>query len=320
MPPTVAAIVINYNGREVVKACIDSLLAQSRLPDEVFLIDNASEDDTPERVRAWFPSVHVIRNERNLGFPAACNVGIRRSRSDLVAILNNDIVVEPTWLENLLNHTSEPWSFWASRVVRTDRPEIIDSAGDGMAVIGAAFKIGHGRTFLHYQQNREVFGPSAAAALYRRELLEETEGFDEDFFLIYEDADLNLRARLLGHRCLYVADAVVRHRINLSIRRFSKNYVYYGHRNSELVFWKNFPTRLLLQYLPERLFFNALCLAYFAGHGRAGTFLRAKRDAFRQRDMIRSKRRQVLSAARISPAELRHGLTRNWLRHRWKGW
>lgn len=320
MPPTVAAIIINYQGREVVKACVDSLLAQSRLPDEVWVIDNASEDDIPERIKAWFPSVHVVRNERNLGFAGACNVGIRRCRSDLVAILNNDLILERNWLERLLAKVEEPWGFWASRIVRARQPEVIDSAGDGMAVIGAAFKIGSGRPVEQYLEDREVFGPCGAAALYRRELLEETGGFDEDFFLIYEDSDLNVRARLLGYRCLYVADAVVRHRVNESIGRFTKPYVYYGHRNSEFVFWKNFPTSLLLCYLPERQLFNLLCLAFFARKGRAGTFIRAKRDAFRMRRTVLEKRRRILSSARISAADLRRQLTRNWLAHRWKGW
>ena len=120
----------------------------------------------------------------------------------MIAILNNDVVLDPDWLKTLLNHDSQEWSLWASRIEFAAPPGVIDSAGDGMAVVGSAFKIGHGDPVDLHLETREVFGPCAAAALYRRSLLEAVGGFDPDFFLVYEDADLNFRARLMGFRCL----------------------------------------------------------------------------------------------------------------------
>ncbi len=195
---------------------------------------------------------------------------------------------------------------------------MIDSAGDAMAVVGAAYKIGHGRDAGQYLERREVFGPCGAAALYRRDLLEEVGGFDSDFFLVYEDSDLNMRARLLGHRCLYVPGALVHHRVNQSIGQYSDTYVYYGHRNSEFLFWKNMPGSMLFRYLPERLFFNVLSLAYFTAKGRGGSFIRAKWDFVRRIGEIRAKRRAIQSSRKVSPRELRAMMDRNWLRHRIK--
>lgn len=312
----VSFIVVNYNGTRWIDACLASLLGQTRVPDEIVVVDNDSRDDSPDRILSCWPQVRLLRLERNIGFAAGCNRGIEASRGDLVAILNNDIELDSRWLESMLLHCTEPWGFWASRIVYADDPRRIDSAGDGMAVIGAGHKTGHGELAEKHEEEREVFGPCAAAALYRRQLLEETGGFDEDFFLIYEDGDLNMRARLRGHRCLYVPEARVVHHVNASIGSLSSIYVFYGHRNSEYLFWKNMPTPLLLLYLPERLAFDLLSLIYFALRGRGLDFLRAKVDFLRRFRRILGKRKGVQAARVISIGEFRHSLTRNWFRGR----
>ena len=235
-----------------------------------------------------------------------------------MAILNNDVVLDRTWLESLMRQVSSPWSFWASRIVFKSAPQCVDSAGDGMAVIGTAYKIGHGELTELHSVGQEVFGPCAAAALYRRSMLQDLGGFDDDFFLVYEDADLNMRARLQGYRCLYVPEAVVQHQVNASIGTFSHNYVYYGHRNSEYLFWKNMPASLLVLYLPERILFNLLAFIYFAAKGRGSSFIKAKADFLAQSSEIRRKRSKIQKRRKVNRRQLRSMLSRNWLRYRSK--
>jgi len=316
VPATISAIIVNYNGKPFVKECLESLLEQSRKPDEVIVIDNASSDGSLQLLQDSFSGVAIIALDRNIGFPAACNRGIKQSSSDLIAILNNDIILDRNWLKSLLNQVNPTWSFWASRIVFAGEPSLIDSAGDGMAVVGAAYKIGHGDLAEHHLDRKEVFGPCGAAALYRRSMLEAVNGFDEDFFLIYEDADLNMRARLKGFRCLYVPDAVVHHMVNKSIGTFSHSYVYYGHRNSECLFWKNMPTSLLWRYIPERLMFNLLSFFYFSLKGRGISFLKAKLDFLRQYPETHRKRKMIQAERTLSTADLRLLLDRNWFRYR----
>lgn len=309
---------MNFNGRGLIESCLTSLLDQRTRPDEIVVVDNASSDGSPEDVEREFPSVRLLRPGRNLGYAGGCNFGIRNTRSELVAVLNNDILLDREWLSSLLARASAPWSFWASRILFFDRRDLVDSAGDGMAVVGAGYKTGHGQPASRYDRSAEVFGPCGAAALYRRELLENVGGFDEDFFLVYEDADLSMRARLMGHRCLYVPEALVWHHVNQSIGTLSETYVYYGHRNSELLFWQNMPASLLARYAPERMAFDLLSLAYFTFRGKGGAFLRAKFDVLRQVNQIRSKRSKIQSTRTISTKALRSQLDRNWLRFRRK--
>jgi GT2 family glycosyltransferase len=281
-------------------------------------VDNASTDGSLKQIQVSFPGIKSVALETNAGFPAACNRAIQEASSDLIAILNNDVILERQWLQSLLAEVAPPWSSWASRIVFAAEPERIDSAGDGMAVVGAAYKIGHGDRAALHDTSREVFGPCAAAALYRRSMLEALSGFDEDFFLIYEDADLNMRARLRGYRCHYVPDAMVHHMVNTSIRTFSHTYVYYGHRNSEYLFWKNMPTSLLMRYLPERILFNLLSFFYFLLKGRGGSFLKAKLDSVLAHADIRNKRKVIQQERTLTTRELRVLLDRNWLRYRRK--
>ena len=312
-------MVVNYNGEQFLQSCVASILAQSSPPGEVIVVDNSSADRSLDILRSIGDArLKVLPLADNVGYAAGCNAGIQECRGDLIAVLNNDVVLDPDWLKILLDHDSQPWAFWASRVEFASPSGVIDSAGDGMAVVGSAFKIGHGDPVARHLQTREVFGPCAAAALYRRSLLEAVGGFDPDFFLVYEDADLNFRARLMGFRCLYVADARVVHRVNTSIGTFSDSYVFHGHRNSEFVFWKNMPTRLLLCYLPERTLFNLLSLLFFVGKGRGTAFLRAKLDALRARGTIIGKRKKIQGGRTVSTREVRRHLERNWLKYRRK--
>jgi len=284
----------------------------------VIVVDNASTDASLKLLRDSFPDIKIVVSDQNIGFPAACNRGVQAATSELVAILNNDVILENHWLESLLAQVKPAWSFWASRIVFAAEPTRVDSAGDGMAVIGSAYKIGHGDLAENHTTQREVFGPCAAAALYRRSMLDTLGGFDEDFFLVYEDADLNMRARLLGFRCLYVPDATVHHMVNRSIGTFSHTYVYYGHRNSEILFWKNMPTRLIWRYFPERMLFNLISFSYFLIKGRGLSFLKAKLDFLRIYSETLRKRREIQDQRTTNDGELRSLLDRNWLRYRRK--
>jgi hypothetical protein len=115
-----------------------------------------------------------------------------------------------------------------------------------------------------------------------------------------------------------VPEAVVSHMVNRSIKTFSHNYVYYGHRNSEFVFWQNMPASLLVRYAAQRALFNVLCLLFFTYKGRGLSFLQAKIDFVRQISTVRKKRQLVQRSLRVDPAEFRKTLDPNWFRYRRK--
>jgi GT2 family glycosyltransferase len=211
----VTVVVPNWNGAGHLTTCLASLRAQTFPDFHVVVVDNGSTDDSVPLVQTAYPWVHVIELSENLGFAAAANHGIRRTASEYVALLNNDTRAHEEWLECIvaaLDQTPQA-DFAASKMLLMEPPHRIDSAGHIYSLWRCAgVDIGRSEPNKNRADRAWVFGACAGAALYRRSLFDDIGLFDEDFFLIYEDVDLNMRAQLAGHQCLYVPDALVYHK------------------------------------------------------------------------------------------------------------
>ena len=146
MSPDVSVIVVTWNGRHYLEACLSAVEAQQDVTFETIIVDNGSEDGTADFVRERFPSVRVSRWRRNLGFAGGNNAGAATARGRYVAFLNNDTVAEPGWLSALRAGVDEGAGFalTTSRIVYMHDPSTIDSAGDGVLRWGGAFKRHHG--------------------------------------------------------------------------------------------------------------------------------------------------------------------------------
>lgn len=252
----VSVVIPNYNGDTWLAGCFGGLARQEFKSFETILVDNGSTDGSPDRVSGLEPKARVIRLERNLGFAAAVNVGIAASRSEYVALLNTDTVARPSWLAALvrtLDASGSDVAAAAPKMLRMDRPDTIDDAGDALSWTGAARKMGHGRPAAEFVSRREIFAPSAGASLYRRAFLETIGGFDDRFFAYLEDIDLGLRGRLCGYRYLFEPAAEILHKGQGSgLPRPA--YVKLITRNRLLLFAKNLPMSLLLRHLGELLY------------------------------------------------------------------
>jgi len=292
--PRVSVVVVNWDARSLLRKCLVSLTAQRVSRPEIIVVDNGSSDGSAGVVLTDFPDVHLIRLQSNLGFARAANIGIRAAKGEYVVLLNNDTEPEPGWLAELVRALdgNPDIGFCASKMVLYDNPSLADACGD-------------------FQTREGIPG-----ALYRRRVLEETGGFDDDFFIVHEDSDLSFRARLLGYRCLYVPTAVVRHHVSATLGKESNTAVYYAQRNMEFVFFKNMPTGLLLKYLPLHLLAKVLLFVRYILHRQARVFLRAELDAIRMMPKMLKKRRQIQRSRRISAAEIDALLDRDWLRMR----
>jgi GT2 family glycosyltransferase len=313
--PDVSVIIVNYNGRFHLDTCLRSLSAQEGVPFEIILVDNASVDGSVDFVRDSFPSVRLLALGVNEGFAGGNNRGAAQARGRLLVFLNNDTRVEPGWLVALRDGLT--WSpdvaMVTSRIVFMHDPTILDSAGDGVTRAGGAFKRGHGGSATRYLRRREVFGACGAAFLIVREVFEEVEGFDEDFFLSHEDVDLSYRVRLRGYRCVYMPEAVVRHAGSATLGRVSELSVFYGQRNLEWTYVKNTPGWVLPLTLPLHAVYVIAACGYFTYAGRLGAFLSAKKAAVRGLPRMWRKRRQVQAARRASTREIWNLLEPGWI-------
>ncbi|MBI2899795.1 MAG: glycosyltransferase family 2 protein [Planctomycetes bacterium] len=307
----VSLIIVNWNGKEMLADCLDSLGGQSYRDFETIVVDNGSTDGSPEMLRRR-ADVKVVALRENRGFAGGNVAGLGAAEGDLVALLNNDTLPDRDWLKELVGamEADDKVGTCASKLVRHDRTDILDTAGDGCVTSGKGIKIGHGEPSSGYREKRYVFGACAGAALYRRKMIEDVGFLDEDFFLDCEDTDLNFRSQLLGWKCVFVPTAVVRHRVGASVSRIGGRVVYYLSRNDEYVWVKNMPALLMLRYWHHKVIQELAAFAYFGlKKGQWAAFLKGKLDALRALPVLIRKRKGIQRGRRVSLAYLRSILT-----------
>ena len=311
---TVAVLVVNWNGGELLGQCLESLDTQRRRPDHIVVVDNHSTDNSLQLAERWLPSAELIRLPSNAGFARANNIAARAAaRFDLLALLNPDAVADPGWLEALVDAAERAPAFdtFASQMRLAKTPDYLDGAGDSYHVSGRAWRNGHGsRRDAWPDTDAEVFAPCAAAALYRRAAFDEAGGFDERYFCYFEDVDLGFRLQLGGHRCLYVHAAVVGH-MSSAIAGYRSDFaVYHGERNSVWTFVKDMPAPLLWLYLPQHLALNLASLLYYPWRGQGRVVFKAKLDAIRGLPAMIRSRRGVQATRAVDPWALRRAFVR----------
>jgi GT2 family glycosyltransferase len=304
----VTVVIVNFNGGDHLRRCLESLAGQTLIPERIVVIDNASTDGSLSAARAAVArDPHVALRTvidqpgANLGFAAACNRGIAAAETEWVALLNPDAFPEPGWLAALLAAASAhpECAAFGSRQMLAGHEGTLDGIGDRWHFSGLAWREGHGRPLGPVDlQPREIFSPCAAAALYRREAVLAVGGFDEDYFCFGEDVDLGFRLRLAGYPARYVPEAVVTHVGGASSEGQLATYL--GHRNQFWTLVKNTPAPFLgpalLAHLSQSIFIGVL----LGCRGRGRAFARAKWDAVAGLGRCWQKRRGVQSRRRVS--------------------
>ncbi|PHS28543.1 MAG: glycosyl transferase [Robiginitomaculum sp.] len=250
--PEVDVIIVNYNAGTMLRDCVAALAQQDMDNFRVFLIDNASSDGSIEALPPLDDRFEVIQLDENTGFAKGNNIGAARGTAPWIALLNPDAYAEPGWLSTLLKTAqSDPSIVMAgSTQIDANSRHLLDGAGDLYAPIGFAWRGLWHRPLALLPQTGEVFGPCAAAALYRRDAFEAVNGFDEDFFCYHEDVDLAFRLRLAGGRGIQVSEAVVFHEGSGVAGAQSPFAVFHGTRNRTWTFVKNMPLGLMILFLP----------------------------------------------------------------------
>ncbi len=275
---SVSVIILNYNGKEYLEECIDSILQQTYRNLEITIVDNGSQDGSVELVKEkYLDKVNLIENGTNLGFALGNNIGISSARGNYIALLNNDAVADINWLNALIDsaqRSEKNVGMWASKILFYDKPNIIDTAGHLMYPDG--LNRGRGKAELdikQYDKEEEVFFPSGCAALYSKRMLEQIGLFDPDFFAYGDDTDIGLKARIAGWKCLYVPNAVVYHRSSATAGKYSPLKAYLVERNRLWILLKYFPVRHIIVsplYTLKRFIYQAY--GALSGKGSAGRF------------------------------------------------
>jgi len=228
----VAVVVVNYNGARLLPECLGALAAQTLAPEEIVVADNGSRDGSLALLHADHPGVRALELGRNLGFAGGANRGVQATSAPWVCVLNSDATPGPDWLARLTAAPRDERTWALGSVLVSAATGRIESAGDQYTPAGYAYKLLRDRPLDDLPADPyRVFAAPGAAPVFRRDVFDALGGYEERFFLYYEDVDLAFRAVLTGYHALLVPSARVTHLLGATTRSWARTRFYVA-RNS----------------------------------------------------------------------------------------
>ncbi len=306
--PAIAVVIVTHDSADDVPATLRALDAQLRADDEVVLVDNASTDGGPARLRREFPWTTVIETGVNGGFAAGCHVGVDATRAELVLLLNPDTVPQAGFLDALrATATAEPgWGAWQA-LVTLPGGDRVNTWGNLVHYLGFGWAGGNDRPIDEAPPARTEIGfASGAAMVIRRPAWTAAGGFQPHYFMYGEDLDLSLRLRLAGWGIGLEPAARAEHDYEFAKGDYKWFYL---ERNRWWTILGTYPTRLLVLLLPALLVFELLLLPVSAKAGWLRPKLRAQAAALRELPAMLRHRRAVRATATIDGRTFADGLT-----------
>ena len=247
-------VIPNWNGREMLKTCLDSLANQTFKKFRIIVVDNGSTDGSVEYISSNYPEVRIVSLPDNRGFSYAVNQGILNTSGEWIFLLNNDVEVDSDCLTVVAKACVEDhnFDFFALKMINFHDRTMLDGAGDAVLRGGVGYRLGTlEKDNARYGVRREVFGACAGAAVYRKSLFAHIGMFDKDFFAYLEDVDFNLRAARFGSRCRFLPDAKVFHIGSAtSGSKINSFTVELSTRNNICVILKNYDLKMFFRFLP----------------------------------------------------------------------
>ncbi|MBK8101440.1 MAG: glycosyltransferase family 2 protein [Planctomycetes bacterium] len=284
----VSAIVVNWNGKDYLRPCLQALLAQEPPPTEVIVVDNHSDDGSRELVLAEFPTVRVIDTGRNGGPSFARNLGVAAAADELCLLLDNDVVLQAGALAALLaTMASAPRAAMVqARSLCGDNPTIVHYDGADLHFLGT---LALHNWYVPLQAARAPTGPIGAAIalcfLTKKSVYQQVGGFDERLFILFEDNEFSWKLRMRGHtvhlapdaRCVHLAGTA-----GLSVRQASDRYpgrrTFLHSRNRWFVLLTCMRWRTFLLTMPAQLLYGAVYAVFGHRHGHMRDWWRGKWD------------------------------------------
>lgn len=275
--PKVAVVIIHWNRRNLLEQFLPSVMRSTYSNLEIVVADNASTDDSVAYVREHFPAVTIVQNDDNYGYAGGYNHALKKVKADYYILLNNDIEVEPGWIEPVIA------AMEADATVAACQPKLLDynnknrfeyagASGGYMDKLGYMFC--RGRFFEELEDDRGqydseayIFWATGACLFVRAEVFHQTGGFDEAFFAHMEEIDLCWRIQLAGYKLKVVPSSKVYHVGGGTLSKMNPHKTFLNFRNSLILLTKNLPVSTLLWLIPVRSTLDLLSSFFFLARG-----------------------------------------------------
>jgi GT2 family glycosyltransferase len=221
----VSIIIVNFNGLNRLQKCINSILKNNYRKYEIIIVDNNSNDGSIDFVKKEFPKIKLIKLEQNYGYAKPNNIGAKIAQGEFLFFLNNDTIIQPTTIKELVNAMEKPEiGICQSLLLHPDRS--VDSSGDYVNHLGFPYSSKTQTTKM-----KSILSARGAAMMVKKKIFLELLGFDEKFFVSFEDVDIGWRSWLWGYKILLVPSSVVIHEGGVTVNKLSKIVKFHGIKN-----------------------------------------------------------------------------------------
>lgn len=257
----ISVVILNYNGRHLLRRCLNSVFRSAYPLFEVIVVDNASQDGSVEYLREAYTHekrLQIIQNSANLGFAEGNNIGAQAAKGNYIVFLNNDTEVDRLWLKESVKVFESDQRIGAcqSKLLLMRNPRLLDCAGGLLDYLG--FPRGRGDSVEdngQYDEVEEIFHAKGAAIMVKRDLFEEVGLFDPSFFYYYEEIDLCWRIRLKGYKVVFAPKSIVYHSVGSSTAKHDASLkAFHATKNNIVMLIKNYNFRNMVKRIPIVLF------------------------------------------------------------------
>ncbi len=302
--PTVTVVIPNWNGKDVIGKCLNSLQNQTYKPTEIIVVENGSTDGSAEYITKNYPNVKLIIEPKNLGFAGGVNVGIKAAQSDYVWLFNNDAVAQKDCLAKLVNTAIKNKANITSAVILDKEGKKIDSDGDVYTMYGFPYPRHRNLGVSALPEKDEpIFAASGGASLYKSSLFTEIGYFEESFFAYYEDVDLSIRAQLQKKSIWLSHNAIVLHATSHTSNKIPGFGREMAIRNSIYIFWRDLPKGVQGKIFWRFLYANWRLSLISMVKGHPYRVLRAHFTALFYTPQLLKARREIQSKNKITADE-----------------
>lgn len=273
MSENLAIVILNWNGKSWLEKFLPSVINYSQNA-EIYVIDNFSDDDSVDFLKAKFPTVKVVLNDKNYGFAGGYNEGLKSINAEFYCLLNSDVEVTENWIDPVLNLFKSDNQIAAiqPKILSYSNKKYFEFAGAGGGLIdNLGYPYCRGRVFDdveedkgQYDDETEIFWASGCCFFTRSKDFWEQKGFDERFFAHQEEIDLCWRLKNSGRKIYYTGQSIVYHVGGGTLNKQSPQKTYLNIRNNLSMMLKNLPFPKLIGLIFFRLCLDGVASFYFA--------------------------------------------------------
>ena len=304
--PLVSIIVLNYNAKDILIDCIDSVFQSNYQNFEVILVDNDSDDNSFEICKKNYPEIKLIVNKSNLGYCGGNNIGIKEARGEFIIILNPDTLVEPNWINEFLkSYKKFGDAIYQPKFISTDDHEMLLSTGQMINLFGFGFSRDKGSYSKNKKYESEKIAYASGTCMFLPlTIMKNLNYFDNFLFAYHDDLDLCWRASMMNIDSYFVPNSIVFHPREGYVFKWSKYKFYLMERNRMYCILTHYSRKTITKLFPALLIIDIGVLLFYMKKGMAKEKIKASFNILKNLKTIHNRNNQLQKFRTVPDKEI----------------